>query len=336
MSFSNPVTGGQGALIRPAIKSPNFVHNVSGWTINRDGSAEFNNGTFRGTVTAATFLGTDFRIDTNGAFFYSGAPAAGNLIASIASVAGTDPFGNAYPAGFNSQVSPANGSLFANVANGSIIMGQIAAGVQDRANGAQVFVTPGDGQLVVRAPVTPALPDPANLALHPGADGQSTGSATAPFALFTDTQSDSACDVQLSGSLIQTDLGGVPETSHIPGAAAGWTIGTLRYKKDGLGNVVYTGSATYTGANVAAAGISTVTAAAAAAYRPVTATFWATAHLTSGGVQKNVAATCRVQTDGTLAIQFGDGVAASAHDVNGLATGDVFHITARAPLGNLP
>jgi hypothetical protein len=48
MSFSNPVVGGEdGELIRPAIQSPNYVPGVSGWTINRDGSAEFNNVTIR-------------------------------------------------------------------------------------------------------------------------------------------------------------------------------------------------------------------------------------------------------------------------------------------------
>jgi hypothetical protein len=38
-------------------------------------------------------------------FVYSGSPALGNLIASIAAVAGTDPYGNAYPAGFTSFAS---------------------------------------------------------------------------------------------------------------------------------------------------------------------------------------------------------------------------------------
>lgn len=48
MSFNNPVVGGEnGELIRAAIQSPNYVPNVSGWTINRDGSAEFNNVTIR-------------------------------------------------------------------------------------------------------------------------------------------------------------------------------------------------------------------------------------------------------------------------------------------------
>lgn len=49
MAFENPVVGGEfGELIRAAIQSPDYVVNVSGWTINRDGSAEFNDITIRG------------------------------------------------------------------------------------------------------------------------------------------------------------------------------------------------------------------------------------------------------------------------------------------------
>lgn len=43
MSFSNPVVGGEnGELIRASIQSPDYVADASGWSINRDGSAEFN------------------------------------------------------------------------------------------------------------------------------------------------------------------------------------------------------------------------------------------------------------------------------------------------------
>lgn len=49
MAFQNPVVGGT-TLVRPAIHSPNYVAGSSGWTINRDGSAEFNNALFRGDV----------------------------------------------------------------------------------------------------------------------------------------------------------------------------------------------------------------------------------------------------------------------------------------------
>lgn len=93
--FGNPVFGGN-VLIRPAIKSPNYVAGTSGWNIARDGSAEFNNLAIRGT-----FNGTDFIINSAGIFLYSGTPAAGNLVGSWVTVAGSDAFGNAYPAGFN-------------------------------------------------------------------------------------------------------------------------------------------------------------------------------------------------------------------------------------------
>lgn len=87
MSFKNMILGGVN-LLRAAIRSPNYVTGVSGWTINQDGSAEFNNVVIRGgTIVSGTAL------------YYSGTPAAGNLIMSIAATAGTDAFGNAYLAG---------------------------------------------------------------------------------------------------------------------------------------------------------------------------------------------------------------------------------------------
>jgi len=96
MPFQHDIAGGQGNLIVTSLQSPNFVHDVSGWQVAKDGSAEFNNLTIRGT-----FYGTDYIISTDGIFFYSGTPALGNLVLSIAPSAGTDTFGNPYPEGFN-------------------------------------------------------------------------------------------------------------------------------------------------------------------------------------------------------------------------------------------
>jgi len=48
--FSDPIIGGQGALIRSAIHSPNYVPGVSGWSINKDGTAEFASATLHGTL----------------------------------------------------------------------------------------------------------------------------------------------------------------------------------------------------------------------------------------------------------------------------------------------
>jgi hypothetical protein len=85
--FSNPVVGGKGVLIRESIHSPNFLTGVDGWTINKDGSVEFNNGVFRGTIV------------NGGVFVYDGTPATGNLIAALSPTAGTDAFGNQYGKG---------------------------------------------------------------------------------------------------------------------------------------------------------------------------------------------------------------------------------------------
>lgn len=51
MAFENSILAGK-KLVREAIQSPNYVTGVSGWTINKDGSAEFSNLTARGNITA--------------------------------------------------------------------------------------------------------------------------------------------------------------------------------------------------------------------------------------------------------------------------------------------
>lgn len=114
--FSDPTFGG-GVLLVPAVQSPNYVHNVSGWAIFQNGVVEFNSGTFRGTITAGEFDGTDFVINANGIFYYSGPPANGNLILSVTRVAGTDGFGNPDVKGFGT---------YNNITN---IIGQLADGI---------------------------------------------------------------------------------------------------------------------------------------------------------------------------------------------------------------
>jgi hypothetical protein len=55
MTFGNPIVGGT-TLIRPAIHSPDYVEGVSGWSINKDGTAEFNDVTFRGEAQSANYV----------------------------------------------------------------------------------------------------------------------------------------------------------------------------------------------------------------------------------------------------------------------------------------
>lgn len=90
----NPTVGGT-TLRLPAIQSPNYVPGTSGWIIRQDGTAEFAGLIIDGGTVVIGSAGS--------VFLYSGVPAAGNLVISLASVAGTDAFGNSYPTGFNVQ-----------------------------------------------------------------------------------------------------------------------------------------------------------------------------------------------------------------------------------------
>lgn len=97
----NPIVGGT-VLRIPAIQSPNFVSGVSGWTINADGTAQFNQLTIIVQASGAALL------------IYNGAAGPGNLIGSWASVAGADQYGNAYPAGISAIQGSLSGVLLTN------------------------------------------------------------------------------------------------------------------------------------------------------------------------------------------------------------------------------
>lgn len=109
------------------------------------------------TINGAVFNGPDFRINSAGAFFYSGTPGSGNLTASIAPSSGTDSFGNAYLAGITAY----SGSDYANLNNGVgtftaaaalNVAGPVAASGTSTFSG-NVDVT-GSGALQVSGPLT--------------------------------------------------------------------------------------------------------------------------------------------------------------------------------------
>lgn len=64
MPFTNPFLAGL-TLVREAIRSPNYVPGVSGWSINKDGSAEFSDMNARGTIVAGVD-GTTVTLDDTG------------------------------------------------------------------------------------------------------------------------------------------------------------------------------------------------------------------------------------------------------------------------------
>lgn len=219
VAFSNEITGGQGALVRPAIKSPNFVTGVSGWTIDRDGSAEFNNLSIRGT-----FNGTDFVINAAGAFFYSGAPATGNLIASIASVDGTDAHGNPYLAGVTSM----QGGAWAALKNGQLFVGGGTPTFANELLAGAVTFKQSTGQVTVLGGTTATATDAPLMLLTPGSG---TG-ANDPVWLLEDQDGTADVNAQIAGHLTVAGL----EPAQVPltaNAAAAQTADLMDLKVNG-------------------------------------------------------------------------------------------------------
>jgi hypothetical protein len=76
-------------------------------------------GIFRGRLVVISGSSTN---GSNGLFVYSGTPGFGNLILSISAVAGTDQFGNPYPAGLNLTQGAISGSLITGSIGNSTIL----------------------------------------------------------------------------------------------------------------------------------------------------------------------------------------------------------------------
>ena len=145
MTPGDPVVGST-ILRRPAIQSPNYVKGVSGWSINQDGSAEFNDVTIRGSLVGTT------------QFNYSGTPAAGNLVQTSGIVTpGTDGFGNNYLAGVTTYGSTFATSLnggFVNLYSGSLAGGwTLQAEIETDASGDLILVCAGSGSIQLSSAV---------------------------------------------------------------------------------------------------------------------------------------------------------------------------------------
>lgn len=52
--FNDPILTGDGSLIKTSAHSPLYTPGTTGWSINKDGSAEFSTGVFRGTLSAGS------------------------------------------------------------------------------------------------------------------------------------------------------------------------------------------------------------------------------------------------------------------------------------------
>jgi len=229
MMPGNPVVGGT-VLRRAAIQSPNFVQSpLAGWAINADGSAYFANITAEGNITASSFTGTDFLINSAGMFLYSGTPAAGNLIASAAASAGTDAEGNKYLEGLTSY-SEADG-IATQMDGGAISLytGSLAGGWTAKGN---IFISSGGViELVTSAGVITS-----NNTLDNGSGGASFGgnvviSGTLSVGGSTDTGSSGLTDGTINGTSSTAGLanGQISGTSGSQSAGTAHTHGPGSY-----------------------------------------------------------------------------------------------------------
>jgi hypothetical protein len=92
--FEHAIAGGQGKLITTQLQSPDFdLATETGWAILKNGDAYFFNLTAAGSITTNTVV---VKGSGDGVFVYDGIPGPGTLVVAIASMAGTDGFGNDY------------------------------------------------------------------------------------------------------------------------------------------------------------------------------------------------------------------------------------------------
>jgi hypothetical protein len=160
IEFDNVLTAGT-VLIRSDIRSQNFVQGSAGWRIESDGDAEFNSIIIRGsTVVGGTAL------------YYSGTPAAGNLVAAIAGAASTDSFGNPYGKGLTIADSG-----FLSIYNSSDVLTTLIGGPNatvktTASNGSVVTMTPSESVLGgAGIDFTSPVGDTGSLHVGPGAVG---------------------------------------------------------------------------------------------------------------------------------------------------------------------
>jgi len=121
---------GQQRIVIDGTRGAIFEYNTPGNTLVSSWAASAGTDPYGNTYPQGISIGpgsiiegTDFVIDSTGAFWYSGTPGPGNLILSLASAAGTDGYGNIYPEGL--------GVTTGSISGGAITAGSIPATAVD-------------------------------------------------------------------------------------------------------------------------------------------------------------------------------------------------------------
>lgn len=269
--FRNPIVGGGGALIYDNIHSPGFTHGSTGWSINKDGTAEFNGVTVRGTIILGNGTTNTIILDNtrDAMFVYDN---AGNLAFSISPTGGTDSLGNPYAPG---AVSYVQGFPTQYV--------QLTSGVLQMHNGDPNLSLLFEMQTVI-ANGGPANNQPSTILRAPTNNngsaelllyGTNTAGSAAPFMASCDAQSNNDMDWLHRGMLKYWRSGGWAETWHQvgdvgePAFAAGWSnlgapFGNAKFMRTATGKIALSGVVQHPAAVAAPSTIFTLPAG----YRP--------------------------------------------------------------------
>lgn len=152
-----------------------------------------------GNISGTTFSGTDYVINSSGEFFYSGTPAAGNLVSSITNSAGADSFGNNYLAGSSTYdngsgiatslaagfVAFYSGSLAGGWTALSSVAGDVAGNLQVNAGGQLQLI--GSGGITLNGSSSTGGPNPTQSGLVTTGPSATTSSFPAAAAGHTHT-----------------------------------------------------------------------------------------------------------------------------------------------------
>jgi hypothetical protein len=172
-----------------------------------------------------TITGTDYIVNPSGAFFYSGTPATGNLIASITQSSGTDAFSNAYYTGFCAYgIGPFGGggtpAQITQVESGGILIGLADQFTGVAANGLQGLIVDGNtggpgtrGAITIQSPGASATDVVMEMDLNSKAVA-GTGQPNASFlfgniGLTGQGSSTKPTSNGTGGPLLYTDAGGI-------------------------------------------------------------------------------------------------------------------------------
>jgi hypothetical protein len=175
-------------------------------------------------VVAALFRGTDFMINSAGAFFYAGAPGRGNLIHTITNAGGSDDgHGNAYLAGDTTYQDQGDGTYLA---------------FQDYQSALSVFSAPGPaGPWTQDGPVLDTYPGymvltgatPSVLWLFIESDQVIVAASNSPVS---QTSAPLEVQGQVAAQSVTAIVSGAAETWHNMALLNGWSAsgGYARYR----------------------------------------------------------------------------------------------------------